>query len=250
MGGVRSDTSHDVAAAPRSIGDAAVLELRQYRLVPGGLGTLLALFDAHLVAGQEDSGIHVGPILLDPDDPTRFVWMRGFHEMEQRREALERFYGGPVWQQHRSVANAALADNDDVLLLRATDPAHPGGSGLPADAVGDVVHLSITLHTGGEAFEAWMAEVVHPQLERHLGTPVAMWRTEPADNTFVALPVRTDQAVVWSAAFPGEAAHDHAVARLRSAPEWAHLVRRRLERDATAVRHHRMVRACLAEVAR
>ncbi len=257
IAGVRSQQPPDLAAAPPSIGDAAVVELRQYRLVPGGLSAIVDLFETHFLAGQEDCGIRVGAVLLDPGDPTRFVWMRGFHDMEQRREALASFYGGAVWQQHRAVANAAIADNDDVFLLRATDPVHPPrqdqGAGLPHHSdrptatPGEVVHLAVAVHTGGEAFETWMAQVVHPQLERHLGTRVAMWRTEPAANSFPALPVREDRAVVWSAGFTSRAAHDAAVASLRSAPEWTQAVSLRLERETTAVHHHRMVQAGFQE---
>ncbi|MGW0809411.1 hypothetical protein [Nonomuraea sp. NPDC002799] len=45
--------------------------------------------------------------------------MRGFTGMPARRAALERFYGGPVWQAHRDAANATLLDSDDVLLPRS-----------------------------------------------------------------------------------------------------------------------------------
>jgi hypothetical protein len=223
-------------AAPGSMAEASVVELRQYRLVPGGLGTLLDLFETYFVSGQEASGIHVGAILLDPDDECRFTWMRGFHEMEQRREALETFYYGPVWQRHRAVANPTLEDNDDVLLLRPTDPPHPP-AGPGRQEPGEVVHLAVVVHGGGTSFESWMAETVHPLLERHLGTGIAMWRTEPAVNTFESLPVRVDRAVVWSATFPDLAAHGRAIAALESADDWTLDVCPRLERETTAVQH-------------
>ncbi len=254
---VGCDEPRELTSAPLSLSDAAVVELRQYRLAPGSRDRFVDLFESYLVSGQEESGIRVGTVLLDPEDPTRFVWMRGFHDMQQRCEALASFYGGPVWQEHRSVANAALADNDDVFLLRATDPAHPPrqvlGAGLPRDpnrptaTAGEVVHLAVAVHNGGEAFETWMAQVVHPQLERHLGTDVAMWRTEPAANSFPALPVREDRAVVWSAEFSSRAAHDAAVETLWSAHDWTQAVSPRLERETTAVHHHRMVQACFQE---
>ena len=74
-----------------------------------------------------------------------------------------------------------------------------------------------------------------------------MWRTEPAANSFPALPVREDRAVVWSAGFSSRAAHDAAVANLRSAPEWTQTVSLRLERETTAVHRYRMVQARFQE---
>jgi len=222
-------------AAPESMAGAFVVELRQYRLVPGGLSTLRELFETYFVSGQEVSGIHVGAILLDPEDESCFTWLRGFHDMEQRREALESFYCGPVWQRHRDVANPTLEDNDDVLLLRPTDPPHPPAGHAPPGARDDVVHLAVIVHSGGASFESWMAETVHPLLEHHLGARVEMWRTEPAINTFELLPVRDDRAVVWSATFPSQAAHDRSIAALESADDWAQGVWPRLERETTAI---------------
>ncbi len=54
----------------------------------------------------------------DSEDPDRFVWLRGFSDMPSRGQALEAFYGGPVWKAHRDAANATIVDSDNVLLLR------------------------------------------------------------------------------------------------------------------------------------
>jgi hypothetical protein len=54
----------------------------------------------------------------DVGDPDRFVWLRGFPDMETRATALQAFYGGPVWKEHRDAANATMVGSDNVLLLR------------------------------------------------------------------------------------------------------------------------------------
>jgi hypothetical protein len=54
----------------------------------------------------------------DLDHPDRFVWLRGFADMEARTQALEAFYGGPVWKEHGPAANATMVDHTDVLLLK------------------------------------------------------------------------------------------------------------------------------------
>jgi hypothetical protein len=76
----------------------SIVELRQYTLRPGARETLIELFEREFVAGQQAVGIAVGGRFRDLDDPDRFVWMRAFPDMAQRRCALEAFYSGPVWR--------------------------------------------------------------------------------------------------------------------------------------------------------
>jgi hypothetical protein len=95
-----------------------IVELRRYTLRPGTRDTLIRLFDAHFVEGQERCGMRIIGQFRDLDDPDRFVWLRGFPDMAARTRALEAFYGGPVWREHGSAANATMVDHTDVLLLK------------------------------------------------------------------------------------------------------------------------------------
>ncbi|MET9439814.1 NIPSNAP family protein [Streptomyces sp. NPDC006610] len=160
----------------------SIVELRQYTLHPGARDTLIELFEREFVTGQEAVGITVGGRYRDLDDPDRFVWMRAFPDMAHRRRALEAFYDGPVWRQHREAANATMVDSDDVLLLRGPGHTPPPG----ADEV-----LAHICHPPDEtAFDAYAA--------RHLTLGHALHRTEHAENDFPRLPVRTGEDVrVW-----------------------------------------------------
>src|SRR4249919_313768 len=109
--------------------DDVVLELRQYTLQPGQRDVLIDLFEREFIETQEAVGMHVIGHFRDLDAPDRYVWLRGFPSMEARREALQGFYFGPVWQRHRDAANATMVDSDNVLLLR---PAHPASGLAPA----------------------------------------------------------------------------------------------------------------------
>ena len=162
-----------------------VVELRQYTLAPGRRDELVALFDAELVESQESCGIAVIGQFTDLDRPDRFVWFRGFADMEQRRDALAAFYGGPAWARHGPAANATMLEFDDVLLLRPVTPfpARPAGPAEgPADGPAEGP-LTITVR-------------------RREGVPapdpgdVALLVTEHAPNTFPRLPVRTGEDVV------------------------------------------------------
>ena len=209
-----------------SVTYSRVVELRQYGLKPGATDALVEVFEAHFVESQDALGMAIGGLFRDRDDPDRFVWLRGFGSMEGRREALAAFYGGPVWKGHGPAANATMVDSDDVLLLRPTEPPHPAlgpGPRAPAGAVarGDEwVVVTAWLHEPGQGTCAWLAESVQPLLASALGTTVATWRTEPAENTFPALPVRPEHAFVWTATFADHATYAAALTALDRHPAW------------------------------
>jgi len=215
-----------------SITDVPVVELRQYALKPGAADTLVEVFEAQFVESQEALGMAIGGLFRDRDDADRFVWMRGFASMELRREALAGFYGGPVWKEHGPAANATMVDSDDVLLLRPTDPQHsplePGPRALVGAAPGPDEWVVVTawLHEPGHGTCDWLARDIQPLLEKGLGTNVATWRTEPAENTFPALPVRPDHAFVWTSTFPDHASYAAALAALDTHPDWQQVTRR------------------------
>jgi hypothetical protein len=213
---------------------AEVVELRQYTLHPGTRDTLVRVFEDHFIEGQEQVGIRLGGIFLDENDPDRFVWFRGFTDLEQRVAALQSFYFGPIWEKHRDVANGTMVDSDDVLLLRSTSPAHqPQEPATPSDPRPgqDQVHVSVYVYPADLELEAWLTTECHRILEQVLDTFVATWRSHPGPNGFAQLPVRADNAFVWAASFPEPEARQHAFDRLHTSPEWtselAPVIRRR-----------------------
>jgi hypothetical protein len=100
----------------------AVLELRQNTLKPGQRDVLIDLFDRHFIESQEAVGMTIVGQFRDRRRADRFVWIRGFPDMRTRHAALEQFYGGPVWAEHKAAANATMLDVNDVCLLK---PARP-----------------------------------------------------------------------------------------------------------------------------
>ena len=191
----------------------AVLELRQYTLKPGQRDVLIGLFDDKFVAGQEDAGMTIVGQFRDLDAADRFVWLRGFAGMPQRKRALEAFYGGPVWQGNRTTANGTMIDSDNVLLLRpATASSGFALRGLARDQrpAGLVVAYLHYLRRPADA------EAVQ-DLERRLRSTLrasgaqlhAVLVSEHSDNTFAALPVRLgEEVLVWVAGFADQAAYD------------------------------------------
>src|ERR1700710_14663 len=149
--------------------DLPVVELRRYTLKPGRRDEMIDAFERHLMESQEDTGMFVLGTFRDLDRPDHFVWLRGFPDMESRRESLTAFYSGPVWKEHAPLVRPTMLDTDDVFLLR---PVGPGLSRAPLPPVGSaepsgIIHVAFT------------------------GVPdaFATFVTEPAENTYPALPV-------------------------------------------------------------
>ncbi len=191
----------------------AVLELRQYTLKPGKRDVLIDLFDKKFVEGQEDAGMTIVGQFRDVDALDRFVWLRGFADMPQRRQALETFYGGPVWQGNRDTANATMIDSDNVLLLRpATASSGFALQGLARDQrpAGIVV---AHIHYVEQSLDAAALGNLERQTRAALRTPDAQLHavlvSEHSQNTFPALPVRLgEEVVVLVAAFAEHATYE------------------------------------------
>jgi quinol monooxygenase YgiN len=173
-----------------------VLELRQYTLKPGRRDDLIALFEREFVESQEKEGMTVIGTFRDADDPDRFVWLRGFADMEARTKALAAFYGGPVWQAHRDAANDTMIDSDNVLLLRPAGADFPKGARAPIGANGAAKGMVLaTIHY----FDAMVTEAFVSAF-RALADPhrIAVCITEARENTFPRLPVREGESVLAS----------------------------------------------------
>ncbi|MGW1201674.1 hypothetical protein [Streptomyces cyaneofuscatus] len=90
-----------------------------------------------------------------------------------------------------------MVDSDDVLLLR--------GPGFPAPSDAGPVAATICHPTDPEAFTTHVEDYVQGELPPGTPRPQVLHRTEHAENTFPALPVRTSEDVLlWFT--PGEAA--------------------------------------------
>lgn len=128
-------------------------------------------------------------LFCDAGDPNRFIWLRGFEDMQARPTALAAFYGGPVWKTHRDAANGAMVDSDDVLLL------HPAlvPEAFEAPVRGPLFCVT-HLFDSSEALRAFAASyetAILPHLTDRGATLVAAFETEPGPNNFPALPVRS-----------------------------------------------------------
>ncbi|RSM75459.1 hypothetical protein DL991_27650 [Amycolatopsis sp. WAC 01375] len=210
-----------------------VVELRQYTLHPGQREVLIELFDREFVETQEATGMRVLGQFRDLDRPDHFVWLRSFPDMPARLQALTSFYTGPAWKANAAAANATMIDSDDVLLLRpvrqgALAGLDPATRDTPASSLvtATIYHLPSPPEEHDVRF---FGETVLPLMEKAGATPLALLRTEYAENDFKGLPVRTGEHVlVVLASFPGQDAYAEHTERLAGLPEWRDDVRPRL----------------------
>jgi hypothetical protein len=203
-----------------------VLELRQYTLHPGGRDLLIDLFDREFHHSLESAGMHVIGEFRDLDDPQRFVWMRGFRGMAVRAEALKAFYEeGRSWQDHREQANATMIDSDDVLLLRPVDSRSGFSAGRTATDETAPSLVVATIYSfdapSDGSFARFFESRIRPVMTETGASPLGYFETEPAENTYPRLPVRTGENVfIWFASFAGTAAHRDHLDRLARSKEW------------------------------
>jgi hypothetical protein len=205
-----------------------VVELRRYALRHGQRERLIELFDREFVETQEAVGMCVLGQFRDLDDPDSFVWMRGFNDMETRRNALEAFYGGLVWREHARAANATMIDSDNVLLLRPVaglelDRARRPAAGSRVDPPG---LLAVTIWSLARDTASRVPELFRDALEPALGAVgirvLATYATEHSKNTFPGLPVRENEDVFVSMSmFDNEVAHARHVHALEHSSLWS-----------------------------
>ncbi len=212
------------AGAEELQGSFPTVELRQYTLHDGQRDVLVNLFEREFVESQEALGMKVIGTFTDIDRPNRFVWLRGFRDMDSRLSGLSAFYGGPVWQAHRNEANATMVDSDNVLLLHAPNHAAeialpPARPALGVDAPSGLVVATIYYlkNDVGAVLPGFEAKV-KPALERAGVQPLAWFVPESAANNFPRLPVRQGEKVlVWLAAFADVADHKAHLAAIEAA---------------------------------
>lgn len=180
----------------------AVVELRQYTLRPGKRDVLIEVFEEHFLESQEAVGMTVIGQFRDRLRADRFVWLRGFRDMEARHAALEAFYGGPDWAAHAAVANDTMLAWDDVLLLKPARPetafdlrpdARTASRERPATVLAGIHRLGASIDA---EFVTRFEREVAPALEANEIRIEGVFVTETAPNTFARLPVREGERVL------------------------------------------------------
>jgi hypothetical protein len=207
-----------------------IVELRMYALHPGRRDELIRLFERQFIESQEAIGIHLIGQFYDLDDSDRFVWLRGFNDMQSRAQSLEAFYGGPVWKAHRDAANATMIDSDNVLLLRPSpggygftfkDSARPRQGGMTKQDGFVAVTIYFFDKPVTSEFINYFENTIKPASMDAGASVLSHFVTEESPNTFPQLPVREgEHAFVWFAGFSNMEAYKNYLTALRDSKVW------------------------------
>jgi quinol monooxygenase YgiN len=222
-----SSAAAAMVSTPPSTPSPTVFELRNYAMQPGRRDELIELFDTHFTESQEALGSRILGSFRNLDDPNRWVWIRAFADMEVRQKALTDFYTGDVWKQHRTAANATIADVSDVFLLKplSGDAFANRGARPPVGATvfaTTLVQASVyyVAPRGEEDFFKFFSAEVEPQLQAMNAAPLASFGTEHRPNSYPRLPIRSDTVFVTLTRFESIAAHDAHVADKDRSTAW------------------------------
>jgi hypothetical protein len=177
-----------------------IVDVRDYRMVPGKLDLLLERFEGLFMDEQERLGAQILGIFRDAEDPDRFVWLRGMPDMPTRQRVLTDFYvNGEMWREHREAVNTWLVDSDDVLLVRPLTPWGTAATG--ASAVG--MYSAVAKEPLTAARTAELERQVPARVEAAGGRMLVTLATTPLENNFPRHPIRTGEyGLLWFATFP------------------------------------------------
>lgn len=99
---------------------SGVLDLRTYRLVPGGRDAFDRIFCEEALPMLRRAGIHVvgyGPSLEDTD---HYFLARAFRTRAQRDEQLAAFYGSDEWRQNYEGTVTELIESYHTVVVPLT----------------------------------------------------------------------------------------------------------------------------------
>ena len=181
------------------LGHFDVIELRRYPIASGQRPTFAKYYDDWFPAAFEQLGVLVFGEFFERGQ-YNFTWIRGFHTIEDHAIAQAQFYYGPIWREHKSLANSLLPGVDDnVLQLHALNPqtevpAMPAVDPVkePRGAQGIVVAEIYAVRKGDiQPFsERALKEFSRYQVAGVRAAGVLV--TLDAPNNFPQLPVKTD----------------------------------------------------------
>jgi hypothetical protein len=182
-----------------------VVELRRYTIKKGEREHFATYFDTLFPEAFEQLGALAIGQFLERKQSDHFLWLRAFHDMDERAKANSLFYYGPVWKEHKAAINNIIDDSDNVLLLRPFDVNRPIKVMPAVDPVTEPdgargVVVALIFPVKPDAVDQF-ARDAEPTFTKYRGAgieEVGLLCTLDAKNNFPQLPVRSDGPfLVW-----------------------------------------------------
>jgi hypothetical protein len=181
------------------LSDFPVIEFRRYTIKEGQRKAFTQYFDTFFPEAFQQLGTIVSASMLERKNQSGFIWIRGFHTLDDRAILNGNFYFSSVWNEHRSTMTDLIADADNVMLLRplrpetgvpvfgAVDPVKE-----PNGAQGVVVVQVFSIKSGRVEDFAKEAETVFASFRNTGAREAGVLTTLDVKNNFPALSFRTD----------------------------------------------------------
>ena len=100
------------------IAESAILEIRQYRIVPGMRGRFATFLHDRTLEAHVRLGMPIYGQFDDLDDENVFVFLRGFPSLVERDRRKAEFYQGAYWlNELQDEAFSMIEDYSNVLLV-------------------------------------------------------------------------------------------------------------------------------------
>ena len=202
------------------------VELRVYSAKAESRDRFLDYFEEHYLESQEVLGMRIWGQFRDLETPTHFVWVRGFRDMEQRKEGLARFYTSPMWQETSIEVGKMLAGPArHVHFLEPVSKKHRFADDLRRPPLmAEEPERERPGHVVAQVFEIGdrsYDEVVATLEQSHIpawcdagASSLGLFRTNQEPNNFPALSVLDEEVVVWFFTVSGRSVYDAAVRHL------------------------------------
>jgi len=182
-----------------------VVEFRRYTIKEHEREHFAEYFDSFFPEAFEQLGCLALGTFADRGNPSMFLWIRGFHNMDDRALINAQFYYGPLWKEHKATMNKMIEDSDNVLLLQALTPdtsieVLPAVDPVAEDkgAQGIVVAQIFAVKADNVDAFARHAETVFAGYRAAGAHQAGILVTSDVKNNFPQLPVRTDGPfLVW-----------------------------------------------------
>lgn len=97
-----------------------IVEVRSYRIKPGRRDDFIKLFESRAIPALREYGMKVVGLMLDVENPNKFVFLRSFPSLEERDRMKDAFYGGELWKNELEGLAMPLLDSYDVILCETS----------------------------------------------------------------------------------------------------------------------------------
>src|SRR5690242_21501641 len=81
--------------------DFPVIEFRRYTIRECEREHFARYFESYFPEAIQQTGAIAFGQFFERADPSRFTWIRGFHDIDGRATANGALYNGPVWREHK-----------------------------------------------------------------------------------------------------------------------------------------------------